>query len=66
LFLNQRGERLSVRGAHAIITGIAAAGLDDDTTVHIYADPTVMPTSREKSVQTEMIVGVEVGIIRAA
>ncbi|MGO9902836.1 MAG: tyrosine-type recombinase/integrase, partial [Solirubrobacteraceae bacterium] len=36
LFLNQRGERLSVRGAHAIITGIAAAaGLDDDTTVHI-------------------------------
>ncbi len=36
LFLNQRGERLSVRGAHATITGIAAAaGLDDDTTVHI-------------------------------
>ena len=36
LFLNQRGDRLSVRGAHAIITGIAAAaGLDDDTTVHI-------------------------------
>ncbi|MGO9793006.1 MAG: tyrosine-type recombinase/integrase [Solirubrobacteraceae bacterium] len=36
LFLNQRGQRLSVRGAHAIITGIAAAaGLDDDTTVHI-------------------------------
>ncbi len=36
LFLNQRGQRLSVRGAHAIITAIAAAaGLDDDTTVHI-------------------------------
>ena len=36
LFLNQRGQRLSVRGAHAIVTGIAAAaGLDDDTTVHI-------------------------------
>src|ERR1019366_5566438 len=36
LFLNQRGQRLSVRGAHDIITGIAAAaGLDDDTTVHI-------------------------------
>jgi integrase/recombinase XerC len=36
LFLNQRGERLSVRGAHAIITGIAAAaGLEDDTTGHI-------------------------------
>ena len=35
LFLNQRGQRLSVRGAHDIITGIAAAaGLDDDTTVH--------------------------------
>ena len=36
LFLNQRGRRLSVRGAHDIITGIAAAaGLDGDTTVHI-------------------------------
>jgi site-specific recombinase XerD len=36
LFLNQRGQRLSVRGAHDIVTGIAAAaGLDDDTTVHI-------------------------------
>ena len=35
LFLNQRGQRLSVRGAHAIITAIAgAAGLDEDTTVH--------------------------------
>jgi site-specific recombinase XerD len=35
LFLNQRGQRLSVRGAHDIITGIAAAaGIDDDTTVH--------------------------------
>jgi site-specific recombinase XerD len=35
LFLNQRGQRLSVRGAHDIITGIgAAAGLEDDTTVH--------------------------------
>lgn len=36
LFLNQRGHRLSVRGAHNIITTIAtAAGLDDATTVHI-------------------------------
>ena len=36
LFLNQRGQRLSVRGAHDIITAIAAtAGLEDDTTVHI-------------------------------
>ena len=32
LFLNQRGQRLSVRGAHAIITGIAAAaGLEEKT-----------------------------------
>jgi integrase/recombinase XerC len=31
-----RGRRLSVRGAHDIITGIAtAAGLDDDTTAHV-------------------------------
>ena len=37
LFLNQRGQRLSVRGAHAIITGIAATGglEEEDTTVHI-------------------------------
>lgn len=36
LFLNQRGGRLGVRGAHAIITGIAkAAGLEDDTTAHV-------------------------------
>jgi integrase/recombinase XerC len=35
-FLNQRGQRLSVRGAHDIVTAIAAAaGLDDDTTVHV-------------------------------
>ncbi|MCA1681093.1 MAG: tyrosine-type recombinase/integrase [Actinobacteria bacterium] len=36
LFLNQRGQRLSVRGAHDIVTAIAAAaGLDDHATVHI-------------------------------
>jgi integrase/recombinase XerC len=36
LFLNQRGNRLSVKGAHDIITGIAAtAGLDDATTTHV-------------------------------
>lgn len=36
LFLNQRGGRLSARGAHDVITGIAArAGLDDDTTAHV-------------------------------
>ncbi|MGH9066359.1 MAG: tyrosine-type recombinase/integrase [Acidimicrobiales bacterium] len=36
VFLNQRGQRLGVRGAHGIITGIAAgAGLDDDTTAHV-------------------------------
>lgn len=35
LFLNQRGQRLSVRGAHDIVTAIAAAaGLDDNATVH--------------------------------
>ncbi len=36
LFLNQRGQRLRVRGAHDIVTAIAAAaGLDDDATVHV-------------------------------
>jgi len=36
VFLNQRGGRLGVRGAHGIITGIATgAGLDDDTTAHV-------------------------------
>jgi site-specific recombinase XerD len=35
LFLNQRGQRLSVRGAHDVITGIAdRAGLDDHVTAH--------------------------------
>jgi hypothetical protein len=39
LFLNQRGRCLNVRGAHDIITGIAAgADLDDDTTVHTTCD----------------------------
>jgi site-specific recombinase XerD len=36
LFLNQRGGRLSVKGAHDIITAIAdTAGLDDDITAHV-------------------------------
>jgi site-specific recombinase XerD len=36
VFLSQRGERLSVRGAHDIVTGIAtAAGIDDHPTVHV-------------------------------
>jgi integrase/recombinase XerC len=36
LFLNQRGSRLSVKGAHDVITAIAdSAGLDDDTTTHV-------------------------------
>lgn len=35
LFLNQRGQRLSVRGAHGIITGIAQRAGLDDTTAHI-------------------------------
>ncbi|MGO9750977.1 MAG: tyrosine-type recombinase/integrase [Solirubrobacteraceae bacterium] len=36
LFLNRRGERLSVRGAHAVITGIAArGGLDDRVSAHV-------------------------------
>ena len=45
LFLNQRGGRLSVKGAHDIITAIAtAAGLEDDEiTAHVYADLVVMP-----------------------
>jgi site-specific recombinase XerD len=36
LFLNQRGGRLSPRGAHAVITGIAArAGLEEHVTAHV-------------------------------
>lgn len=36
LFLNRRGGRLSVRGAHQVITGIAAhAGLEDHVTAHV-------------------------------
>jgi site-specific recombinase XerD len=36
LFLNRRGPRLSARGAHDVITGIAAkAGLDDRVTAHV-------------------------------
>lgn len=36
LFLNQRGHRLSVKGAHDIITGIASdACLDDEITAHV-------------------------------
>ncbi len=36
MFLNQRGARLSVKGAHDVITGIGeTAGLDDHTTAHV-------------------------------
>ena len=36
LFLNQRGGRLSPRGSHAVITGIAAgAGLEEHVTAHV-------------------------------
>ncbi len=36
LFLNQRGQRLSAKGAHDVITGLAAAaGLDGDATTHV-------------------------------
>jgi integrase/recombinase XerD len=36
LFVNRRGGRLSVRGTHDVITGIAtAAGLDDRVTAHV-------------------------------
>jgi len=36
LFLNKRGHRLSVRGAHDVITGIASsAGLEDGVTAHV-------------------------------
>jgi site-specific recombinase XerD len=36
LFVNRRGSRLSARGAHDVITGIAAtAGLEDRVTAHV-------------------------------
>jgi site-specific recombinase XerD len=37
LFVNRRGDRLSARGAHAVITGIAAAAglLEDHVTGHV-------------------------------
>ncbi len=36
LFLNRRGDRLSTRSAHGVITGIAErAGLDDRVTAHV-------------------------------
>jgi len=36
LFLNQRGQRLGVKGAHDVITGIAArADLDEEITAHV-------------------------------
>ena len=36
LFLNRRGGRLGARGAHEVITGVAArAGLDDRVTAHV-------------------------------
>ncbi len=36
LFLNRRGSRLSARGAHDVITGIAAAGgLEEHVTAHV-------------------------------
>lgn len=36
LFVNRRGSRLSARGAHDVITGIAAkSGLDDRVTAHV-------------------------------
>lgn len=36
LFLNQRGQRLSAKGAHDVITGIAdRGGLDDHVTAHV-------------------------------
>jgi len=43
--LNQRGQRLSAKGAHDVITGLApAAGLDDDATTHV-----LRHTSRRRS-----------------
>ena len=57
LFLNQRGQRLSAKGAHDVITGLAdAAGLDDDATTHVYADPGVMPRSARKSLHVGVLV----------
>ena len=65
LFLNQRGQRLSVRGAHDIITAIAkAAGLDDHATVHVYADILVTPTQGSDVLCWWGDRRAEVGIIR--
>lgn len=59
LFLNQRGSRLSAKGAHDIITSIAAtAGLDDDTTTHVYADPVVMPRLARKLARCDTAAGI--------
>ncbi|MEA2232023.1 MAG: integrase/recombinase XerD [Solirubrobacteraceae bacterium] len=57
LFLNQRGGRLSVKGARDIITAIAtAAGLEDEEiTAHVYADPVVMPIVPRKAVQVGIL-----------
>ncbi|MGO9752141.1 MAG: tyrosine recombinase XerC [Solirubrobacteraceae bacterium] len=65
LWVSHAGGRLSARSADRDVRLVAsAAGLL--LSAHTYADPTVKPTSLEKSAQIGMIVGVEVGIIRAA
>jgi len=47
LFLNQRGQRLGVKGAHNVITGIAArASLDDEITAHVLRHTFATPLVR--------------------
>ena len=47
VFLNQRGGRLSARGAHDVITSIASrGGLDDHVTAHVLAKDRVSKIMR--------------------
>jgi integrase/recombinase XerD len=57
LFLNQRGGRLSAKGAHDVITGIAArAGLDEHVTAHVLRHSFATTLVRG---QTDLVVAAE-------
>jgi site-specific recombinase XerD len=57
LFLNQRGGRLSAKGAHDLITGIAArAGLDEHVTAHVLRHSFATTLVRG---QTDLVVAAE-------